>query len=228
MFDRFRTAPLARLLSVTFACGTAGCALLAAPPPAPPPQPAEPRATCEQSIFERASADRSSYFEIEAQRLRADLEDAEAAMVSIESGMRNSQTRADAVSLLAEARIAIERASEAVPWRADKAAEARTKLDEAEAQLRANHLGTAIFFASRARRIADTLIEESRRVAAETSTRFIDAQRVNLRSGPGTDHAVVDVLQISTPVFPERTEGQWTLVRTVAGRVGWVHGQLLR
>jgi hypothetical protein len=207
--------------------GLGGCAALLPSPPQPPAA-VESRVECDQSIFQRASEDRSSYFEIEARRLRADLKEAEAAMVAIESGMRSPQTRADAVTILAEARIALERASEGVPWRTEEAAEARGKLDEAESQLHANHLGTAIFFASRARRIADTLNEEALRVAREDSTRYIRARRVNLRGGPSTDHAILDVLRISTPVFPERHEGHWMLVRTLAGQVGWIHGQLLQ
>ena len=59
------------------------------------------------------------------------------------------------------------------------------------------------------------------------STRFVRSQRVNLRAGPSTDHAVVDVLKESTPVFLERREGSWVLVRTVSGPAGWVHLSLL-
>ncbi len=215
-------------LASALAFGLWGCALLAPPAAEPPPITPAPQAKCDESIFRRASEDRSSYFELEAKRLRADLKEAESAMVAIESGMRSRQTRADAVSVLAEARIAIERASDGVPWRTAEAAEAMRKLDEAEKQLQESHLGTAIFFASRARRIADTLNEEARHIGQEESTRFIRAKRVNLRSGPSTKHAILGVLLTETPVFPEETDGQWLLVRTLTGQVGWVHGQLLQ
>ena len=51
--------------------------------------------------------------------------------------------------------------------------------------------------------------------------------RVNLREGPATDHRIVDVLLQQTPVFPEREENGWVLVRVIAGPAGWVHKSLL-
>jgi hypothetical protein len=149
-------------------------------------------------------------------------------MVAIESGLRGIHTRADAVSSLAEARIAVERASRSVPWRPAKVQEAHAKLEEAERQLDAGHSGSAVFFASRARRIAETLNEEAEQVARHASTRFVRARRVNLRAGPSTEAAVVGVLSESTPVFRERSEGDWVLVRTTKGPVGWIHASLLR
>jgi SH3-like domain-containing protein len=115
-----------------------------------------------------------------------------------------------------------------VPWRPDIVAEALQKLDEAERELKADHRGTAFFFASRAHRIAETLDAERQRVATAEGTRFVRPLRVNLRSGPSTEHPVLDVLDRETPVFSERLEGEWLLVRTLAGQVGWIHGDLLR
>jgi hypothetical protein len=149
-------------------------------------------------------------------------------MVAIESGLRGSHTRADAVSALAEARIAVESAAQNAPWREARAQEARGKLEEAERQLQAGHTGSAVFFASRARRIADDLNGEASRVAHSPEARFIHARRVNLRAGPSTSDRVINVLLEATPLFPERWEGDWVLVRTPAGAVGWVHGSLIR
>ena len=149
-------------------------------------------------------------------------------MVTLESGMRGRQSRADAVSAVAEARIAVERVSQTVPWRAESVAEALQKLDVAERELTADHRSTAIFFASRARRIADTLHAERERVATTEGTRFIRAGRVNLRAGPSANHPILDVLGRETPVFRERAEGEWLLVRTLTGQVGWVYSELVR
>jgi hypothetical protein len=38
---------------------------------------------------------------------------------------------------------------------------------------------------------------------------------------------VLAVLYRQTPVFPERSESSWTLVRTPSGQIGWVHEALL-
>ena len=50
---------------------------------------------------------------------------------------------------------------------------------------------------------------------------------MNLRGGPSTTHPVLEVLGEATPVFAERSDGAWTLVRTLSGRVGWIHAGLL-
>lgn len=179
-------------------------------------------------VCQMAEQERTAHLEREVTRLRADLRQAEQAMVAIESGLRGVHSRADAVSSIAEARIAVERASQSVPWRPAQVREAHAKLEEAERQLEAGHSGSAVFFASRARRIAETLSEEAEQLARHAATRFVRARRVNLRSGPSTDAPVIGVLDESTPVFLERTEDDWVLVRTTAGPVGWVHSSLLR
>jgi hypothetical protein len=177
--------------------------------------------------FRQAQAERILTLEREAARLRSDLAKAESAMVAIESGLRGAQTRADAVSALAEGRIAVERARVSAPWRGAEIAELTGKLEEAERQFQAGNPGSAVFFASRAQRIADSLREEARRVAEAKDARVVTAPRVNLRAGPSTEDAVVAVLAAATPVLPQRSEGEWVLVRTPDGAAGWVHASLL-
>jgi hypothetical protein len=179
-------------------------------------------------IYERAGIDRTTQLELEVERLRADLREAEEAMVAIESGVRGVHGRADAVSTLAESRIAVERASRNVPWRRKRVMEAQQKIEEAEQQFQAGHTGSAVFFASRARRIATALNAEAKRVANTPGTRFINGRRVNLRAGPSTEDRILYVLVGSTPVFPERESGEWVLVLTPSGQTGWVHRSLLR
>jgi uncharacterized protein YgiM (DUF1202 family) len=195
----------------------------------------EPRATREQlelslrdaETWRQAESERVRVLEREVARLRADLREAEAAMVAIESGLRGAQTRADAVSALAEARIAVERAQAAAPWRRAELAEVSSKLEEAERQFQAGNVGSAVFFASRAQRIADTLREEAQRVAGARGRRVVKAPRVNLRAGPSTEAAVLGVVREATPVLPQRSEGEWVLVRTPDGSAGWIHASLL-
>jgi SH3-like domain-containing protein len=95
-------------------------------------------------------------------------------------------------------------------------------------QFQSDHSGSAVFFASRARRIADGLNDEARRVANTPGVGFIHGARVNLRAGPSKQHEVLTVLDGPTPVFRERRDGNWLLVRTSAGMVGWIHVSLLR
>lgn len=203
--------------------------------PAPRPVPVsvpEPHseAVCIEhaEVYEKADEQRTELFEREIVRLRADLFQAEQSIVTIESGLKGSLTRADAVSAVAEARIAVDRAADDAPWRSAEIQGARAKVQEADRQLQEGRIGSAIFFASRSQRVAADLIDEARRVAQADNVRFVSGRRVNLRKGPSTDQRVLSVLLRGEPVFAEREETSWILVRTPAGEVGWVHTPLLR
>jgi hypothetical protein len=187
-----------------------------APPPAPPPE-----------VYRRADAERLKTVEQENERLRADLKAAEAMLLEVESGLKNPRRRAEAVSMLAEARIEVERAARRTPWRGAAVAEAKEKLLEAERQLAQGHLGSAIFFISRASRIAASLVEEAELIAAAPGSHYIKPRRANLRAEPNTTSDVLAVLPEELPVFVESREEGWALVRTVSGEVGWVHVELL-
>ena len=204
---------------------------MTAPPPAPQavaiPLPAAPPPPAAE-VYRRADADRAAVLEREVERLRADLRAAEETLLAVESGMRGTQRRAEAVSALAEARIQVDRAAQRAPWRRDVAAEARAKLREADRQLAAGHIGSAIFFGSRASRIAATLSAEADLVAAEPNAHAVRGERVNLRAEPNQTSAVLAVLSPRLPVFVEGREGDWALVRTVSGEVGFVRSDLLR
>lgn len=216
---------------LAFALGCAQTAELHGDPPeAPAPNRDElelPAANRDAAIYRAAQDARTASLEREVARLEADLNQAEEAMVTIESGLRGPHSRADAVSTVADVRIAIERAARLAPWRGDDIERARAKIAEAERQLRAGHSGSALFFASRADRIAEALSEEAEQVARVPAARFIGASRANLRSGPSKHERVLTVLPTSTPVFPERSEDGWLLVRTPSGPVGWVHDSVL-
>ena len=179
-------------------------------------------------IYRRAESERVSRLEREVERLRADLSQAEQELVAMESGLRGSRVRADAISALAEARIQVERATRRVPWRTPLLKEAGEKLDEAERLVEVENFGSAIFFASRVERIARNTLEEARTVESEPGARSINGRGVNLRDGPSTRHDVLAVLPPGMPVFPEREEDGWILVRTAEGSVGWVYRSLTR
>jgi len=198
-----------------------------APDPPPPPAAAAPE-PIDPAVYQRADNERRESLEREVTRLRADLLEAEDSIVSLESGLRGLHTRADAVSAVAEARTALDRAKRSAPWRRDRIAEAHDKLAEADRQLAAEHLGAAVFFAGRAQRITESLRVEADQVAHWSTRRVIRGDRVNLRAEPSERAAVIAVLPARTPLFPERSLADWTLVRTPDGGVGWVHSTLLQ
>jgi hypothetical protein len=210
--------------SLPLALALAACASHA-PPPDPPVSDAKPS----EEAYRRADAARIQMLEQRVALLTADLQSAEETLLSIESGLRGAQTRSEAVSRLAEARIQVDKAAKQVGWRSENVAEARAKLAEADRQLEQDHTGAAIFFASRAARIARGLLTEADAVSHAADVRFVRADRVNLRAEPSKDGTVVAVLPSDLPVFPEHDgDGGWVLVRTVNGDLGWVYASLLR
>jgi len=172
--------------------------------------------------------DRIGSLEMEIDRLRADLAQAEATMLATDSDVRAARNRATAVSIMAEARIAVERAQEIVKWRPAELLEAQSKLVEAEKQLTGGHPPAAVYFASRGQRIAQSLINEAKLVEQSPETRFVRSGTLNLRAGPSIEDRVVRTLKHGTPVFEQRRRGDWARVRTLSGELGWVHGSLLQ
>ncbi len=172
---------------------------------------------------ERARADAA---ERDVSRLREDLQQAESALIAVESGLRGVHTRAASVSALADARIQLEEAERAAPWLAASGKEARTKLEEAERQLRDGRYGSSIFFASRAQRIAAGMLQEAKASPRRGASHV--ARRANLRAGPSTEEDVIEVLVPRTPLEIQQRQGEWLEVRTPSGRTGWLHASLLR
>jgi hypothetical protein len=220
--SRMRPAPRRTALTVLGFATLVLCACASAPPP-------PPLATVDDSgVYRRAEAERTRALEREVERLRADLRQAEEAVLTLESGMLGERTRADAVTATAAAKVQLTRARDRAPWCVAQLESAQRKLEEAERQAEHGHVGAAIFFASRAQRIADQALEQAQDSERTEGARRIHGSRVNLREGPGKDATVEAVLLGGTPVFPERAENDWLLVRTPGGRVGWVHASLVR
>lgn len=178
-------------------------------------------------LMRRTETNRIQTLEREVERLRIDLIRAEDALIAVESKLRSGHSRAAAVSALAEAQIRLNKASRIAPWRQDTISEAKGKLTIAQRHINEEYFGTAVFFVYRANRIVENLNYEANMVKATEQAMFINRPRVNLRSGPSTNEDVLLVLNQGTPVVMERDNGEWILVRTLAGSVGWVHRSLL-
>jgi len=63
---------------------------------------------------------------------------------------------------------------------------------------------------------------------AEDQAAEITGNRVRLRSGPGTTHAILDELNAGDLVVVAGAEGRWRKVRVPGGFPCWVHASLLR
>ncbi len=192
-------SPAPRCLLLAGLCALLACQHAEGPGAGEPSTPGPIEGPFDAASYRRAEAERIEFFEREVERLRADLRQAEESLVAMESGLRGFQSRADAVSALAEA----------------------------SRQLQSGHVGSAVFFASRAQRITQNLQAEVRQVAGWSQRSLVLEDEVELRTAPSGEADVVDRLVADTPVFPERSRNDWTLVRTPSGRIGWVHASRL-
>lgn len=63
--------------------------------------------------------------------------------------------------------------------------------------------------------------ESAAATAAPTATGIVNADRLNIRSGPGTTHAVVASVARGTHLTVLETGAEWIRVRTEDGKEGW-------
>ena len=136
-------------------------------------------------------------------------------------------TRALDVRSVAEARSELESAAARAPWKQAEVRQASQVLAEADENLQSGYYGAAVLLALRAERIASAIAEESVAVRRAGRALQVAVARANLRRGPSTDREVIATLSRGTPLFPERSEADWALVRTPQNRLGWVHLPLL-
>jgi hypothetical protein len=176
---------------------------------------------------ERADQHRFERLQHEVERLRSDLKRAEEVLTSGPDSNGSGPSRANAVSGLAEASIRLERAATVASWRSAELDEARAKLAEADRQIQAGQFGASLFFSTRAARMVDALIREAGSAVRSKKTLWVNAPRLNVRSGPSTEHRVLAVVPRNAPVFEEKVDGNWALVRTPSGVLGWVYRPLL-
>ncbi|MDI6797117.1 MAG: SH3 domain-containing protein [Desulfatibacillaceae bacterium] len=61
----------------------------------------------------------------------------------------------------------------------------------------------------------------------DTQTVITKAEKVNVRSGPGTGHSVVFRAERGVPFQVVSRQGAWVQIRHADGDRGWIHGNLL-
>lgn len=161
--------------------------------------------------------------------LQQDLETTENELIRTKAKLKGIETKAEASSAIAEAQTLILRSGDE-KVRPTNVARAREKLGLAEAQLRADNYGAAVFFALQ----AQDLLEKSGRARATSPSEsppagaaVVTASSANVRSEPRRDAPVIAKLPRGTSVVPLAEEGEWTRVE-IKGRTGWIAKSLIR
>ncbi len=181
----------------------------------------------EQAALRTATL-RITELETRVARLRYDLDLAEGTLVSAESGLQAGLGRTDAIARIAETQILYRHVADLNPKRQDLLAEAKAKLEQADHHFGESNFGVAVFFAQRGEHILNSVKDEVDRLSSAENAYVVRVETVNLRAAPSTNDAILLTLEHDTPIFREESSGEWLLVRTAAGRVGWVRGDLVQ
>lgn len=112
-------------------------------------------------VYGAEERERAERYRREVERLRADLAQAERALVAPSSRSSEGDTRAQAVFELAEARVMVARVEQSQAAGEKELRKVHRKLEDAEHQLTLENFAGSIFFASRARRLAEALVDTS-------------------------------------------------------------------
>ncbi len=177
--------------------------------------------------IERRDA-RIAQLEDDVASLRSDLETAERQFVTIERGLLRDETRASAVTAIAEARLRLDRALAADSSSVDSTSVERVHdlLATAGRLVERGNYAAAVYYARRAAREVDRArAHHAEPLAGDVAV--VAAQRANLRGGPSRSAPRVAVLRFGAPVARLATRGDWVHVRTRDGREGWIHADLL-
>lgn len=178
----------------------------------------------------RAEDDKRRLEEENAVR-RRELEATETELIRTKARLKGLETRAEAASAIAEARILMRRA-EGGRGRAADVGRAQESLVRAEELLQQDNFGAAIFFASKAQDFVK--INEPRPTPpaadderpAPRPTCAVKAATANLRESPSTDAPVLASVPRGTTLQALAVRGGWTKVRQ-GDVVGWILTRLV-
>ncbi|HET8644372.1 MAG TPA: SH3 domain-containing protein [Vicinamibacteria bacterium] len=150
-----------------------------------------------------------------------DLEVTEMELIRTKARLKGLETKAEASSAIAEARILLRRAE---GRGGALLALGEQSLAKAEQQLREENFGAANFFALKAQDLATRAQDDAgvrRGEGPLPLTVRVRVPRANLRRGPGESEAVVTILPRGTTLSVKRAQGEW--LEVAHGAVsGWI------
>lgn len=195
----------------------------------------EERARLEERLAVQSGA--MTTLEEENASLELELAIALEELLRTQANLKNVQSRAFAVSRIAEVRVELEalrvRKDPALDDRLDRADSFLQRADQA---LGDDNVGGAAFLAERAgelvrqsKTIAEVRSHESRELLPIVPPRQIEARAAaNLRKGPGADTERVGSVAAGTMLEAVARLGDWFQIRTERGETVWIHRGLVQ
>jgi hypothetical protein len=179
----------------------------------------------------RKQEDEQRRLEEQVALLKRELDFTETEVIRTKSRLKGIETKAEASSAIAEGRILLVRMTEERGSRAQDVQRAEQALQRAEALLREENFGAAIFFAQKAQDAA-LKARDQRPVPSEperpapSASYTVKAATANLRKGPGTSEAIVARVPKGERLRASVMRGDWIRVEH-AGATGWIHRSLV-
>lgn len=173
--------------------------------------------------------ERTQVLEDEIQTLAADLQQVEKQFVNFEQSIQAEETKASAVTAIADAQVLFEKVQSQDPDILDSLTvlDVTDRLRVSNELVKRRKFTAAVYYAHRVKRILN-LTERRKNIASGGETRIVSVGSANIREGPGQRFRVVGQLKFGTPLVQVAAEREWYKVRTKAGETGWVHGSLVR
>jgi hypothetical protein len=168
--------------------------------------------------------------------LQRDLEMTETEVIRTKARLKGNETKAEASSAIAEARILIRRIAD-TKGRAASVVRCQELLAKAEQLLKEENFGAAAFFALKAQDTAVKATEDPAAAASGAASSVADvpapqkhysvrAEVANIRRGPGTTEPIVATAPKGSGLDASLMRGDWIKV-SFGGVIGWVHRSLL-
>lgn len=178
-----------------------------------------------QAELEQAN-ERIKLLQDELANVRSDLEFVEKQFVLFERRLTNEETKASAVSAVAEVQLLRDKLQADQPLDEETLGEVESRLAAAGVLIDKRKYTAAVYYANRAMRALNRA-ERERNAFIDGDALIIAVTKANLREGPGGDFDVISQLAYGTAVVRVDKQDEWVKVRTRDGHSGWVHSSLL-
>lgn len=164
------------------------------------------------------------------QSIQQDLDQAEKQFISIEQRLQLKETKASAVSSLAEARLAYDKYKSVQSKTADVGLleEIERKLEESRELIDKNNYPASVYYSKRVHRMLERTASNEAFLRSNGETRVVSVSKANLRKGPGLDYEVIGQLNFGTILVQVELADKWSKIETQDGIVGWIHRDLIR
>ncbi|MFH1755501.1 MAG: SH3 domain-containing protein [Candidatus Latescibacterota bacterium] len=173
---------------------------------------------------------RNQHLELLCKNLQQDLTQAEKQFISIEKRLQLKESKASAVSALAEAKLAYNRfqPNSNMSFDPQLLAEIDQKLAESAQLIQIENYTAAVYYAKRALRMLERSANTHEYIRRDGERRVVSVARANLRSGPGLDHDVIAHLAFGTVLVQVEKANDWSKIEAPNGVTGWIHYKLIR